>query len=136
MTVQKAGPKRFLPAGGRATAVRVLASVGVVTALAASAAPAHADTTQDSFLNTLNNAGVGYNDPGAAVAMGQSICPMLAQPGGSFASVASGVAGNGMSPAMSGMFTSIAISMFCPAMMTSLANGSWANAFPIPGLGG
>jgi hypothetical protein len=37
---------------------------------------------------------------------------------------------------MAGWFTSIAITTYCPSMMTSFANGNFANAFPIPGLTG
>jgi hypothetical protein len=115
----------------------LLVSMGVITAVATSATPAHADPLQDAFLNALNNAGVSYRDPGTAVSLGQSICPMLARPGGNFATVASSMAGhNGLSANMAGLFTSIAISMYCPSMMTSLANGNFANAFQIPGLPG
>jgi Protein of unknown function (DUF732) len=135
MTVQTAGRKRLQSISVRAIAVRLLVSIGVLTAVAASAATAQADPIQDSFLNALNNAGVSYNDPGSAVSLGQSICPMLAQPGGNFATVASNMAGqNGLSASMAGLFTSIAISMYCPSMMTSLANGDYANAFALPGL--
>jgi hypothetical protein len=112
-------------------------SIGVVTAAATLAAPAHADPGS-AFLSALSNAGVGYNDPASTVALGQSICPMLAQPGGTFASVASGVTGNnGMSPDMAGMFTSIAISMFCPAMVSNIANGNilnTLNTLQLPGM--
>ena len=112
-----------------------LLTVALVGAATPLAAPARADAIGDSFLSALNNAGVGYGDPANTVALGQSICPMLAQPGGSFASVASGMAGNnGMSPPMAGLFTSIAISMFCPAMVSSLANGNFAAPFGLPGL--
>ena len=122
-------------ATSRARVAGLLLSLGVITAAATSAAPAHADPVQDAFLNALNNAGVPYNDPGNAVSLGQSICPMLAQPGGNFATVASNMAGqNGLSANMAGLFTSIAISMYCPSMMTSLANGDLANAFQLPGL--
>lgn len=135
MTVQTAERKRLQSISVRAIAVRLLVSIGVLTAVATSAATAHADPIQDSFLNALNNAGVSYNDPGSAVSLGQSICPMLAQPGGNFATVASNMAGqNGLSASMAGLFTSIAISMYCPSMMTSLANGDYANAFALPGL--
>jgi hypothetical protein len=118
------------------------ASVGVIAAAAVSATPAHADPLGDSFLSALNNAGVAYNNPGNAVALGQSVCPMLAQPGGTFASAASSVTGSGgMSPQMAGLFTTIAISMFCPAMVSSIANGNipnvpGGNGLPIPGVNG
>jgi Protein of unknown function (DUF732) len=106
--------------------VRVLVGIGcLITAAAALSAPVEASSMDDAFLGALNNAGVKYNDPGGAVKMGQSICPMLARPGGTFASAASSMTGNnGMSPAMAQMFTSIAISMYCPSMVASIANGN------------
>jgi hypothetical protein len=109
-------------------------SVGIITAAAIWAAPAHADTTQDSFLSALDNAGIGYNDPANAVDLGQSICPMLAQPGGTVAGAASRIGNNGISPDMAAFFTSIAISMYCPSMMTSFANGDWLQNGTLPGL--
>jgi hypothetical protein len=64
----------------------------------------------------------------------------LAQPGGNFASVASQMGGtNGVSPGMASLFTTIAISMYCPSMMASLANGSFLGQgaqMGIPGLSG
>jgi hypothetical protein len=106
--------------------VRVLVGAGcLITAAAALSAPVEAGSMDDAFLGALTNAGVKYNDPGGAVKMGQSICPMLARPGGTFASAASSMVGNnGMSPAMARMFTSIAISMYCPQMVASIANGN------------
>jgi uncharacterized protein DUF732 len=115
--------------------VRVLVGAGcLITAAAALSAPVEATSNDDAFLGALNNAGVNYTDPGGAVQMGQSICPMLARPGGTFASAASSVVGNnGMSPAMAEMFTSIAISMYCPSMVTSIANGNVPNMPALPG---
>ena len=40
--------------------------------------PAHADTTADDFLGALSSAGITNIDPGSAVELGQSICPLLA----------------------------------------------------------
>jgi hypothetical protein len=117
--------------------VRTLAAwIGVITAATALAAPAPADPVDDGFLSALNGAGVNYGDPGSTVALGQSICPMLAQPGGTFASAASSVTGNGMSPAMAELFTSIAISMYCPSMMASIANGNMPSLPQLPGVPG
>ncbi|MDI3314754.1 MAG: DUF732 domain-containing protein [Mycobacterium sp.] len=107
------------------------------TAAAVAAAPARADSVDDGFLAALTHAGVNYGDPASTVALGQSICPMLAQPGGTLASAVSSITGNtGMSPAMAGMFTSLAISMYCPSMMTSIANGNMPNFPQLPGLPG
>ena len=115
----------------------VVVSVGVLTAVEVGAPAAQADPMGDAFLSALNNAGVNYGDPGSAVALGQSICPLLAQPGGSFASAASSIANNGISPDMASLFTSIAISMYCPSMVASMANGGLpALPFQIPGLPG
>lgn len=111
-------------------------STGLIAA-AALAAPAQADSIDDSFLSALNGAGVNYGDPGSTAELGQSICPMLAQPGGTFASAASNVVGNnGMSPGMAQLFTSIAISMYCPSMMASLADGNMPNLPQLPGMPG
>ncbi|MGH3967265.1 MAG: DUF732 domain-containing protein [Mycobacterium sp.] len=115
--------------------ISLTAAVGLITAAAALAAPAQADSIDDQFLSALNGAGVGYQDPAGTAALGQSVCPMLAQPGGTLASAASGVVGNnGMSPAMAELFTSIAISMYCPSMMASLADGQVPNLPALPGL--
>ncbi|MDH6194698.1 hypothetical protein M2272_001327 [Mycobacterium frederiksbergense] len=113
-------------------ATRAVITSTVAVAFAAAgvllAAPAAADPTDDSFLNALNNAGVGYGDPGSAVQLGQDVCPMLVEPGKNFASVASQLRGNnGMSPEMASFFTGIAIQMYCPQMMTSITDGSILN---------
>jgi hypothetical protein len=101
--------------------------VGIATAVAL-AAPAHADPlTDDSFLSALSTAGIGYNDPASTEQLGQSICPMLVEPGKSMASVYSTVSNNGINPDMAAFFTGIAISMYCPSMMTSLGNGTFLN---------
>jgi Protein of unknown function (DUF732) len=123
--------------GQRIRRISGLLAVGVALATAAtmSAAPAHADTTGDSFLAALTNAGVPYGDPASTVELGQSVCPMLSEPGGSFASTASRMAGNnGISADMAGFFTSIAISMYCPSMLSSFAEGNWLHTLPLPGL--
>ena len=115
-------------------------SVGIVAAASAAPATAYADTASDNFLSTLTRSGVSYADSGTAVTMAQSICPMLAKPGGNFAAVASQMGGtNGVSPGMANLFTSIAISMYCPSMMASLANGNWLGQgaqMGLPGLSG
>ncbi|MET0703103.1 MAG: DUF732 domain-containing protein [Mycobacterium sp.] len=119
--------------------------VAVAAAAATTAAPADADTTSDAFLDALNKAGVGYNNPVDAVSLGQTVCPMLVQPGQSFASVASSVGNNGISPAMASFFTGIAISAYCPSMVSSIGDGTFLDGdsgmpnlsgIGIPGLNG
>ncbi|BBX57672.1 hypothetical protein MSHO_30170 [Mycobacterium shottsii] len=47
--------------------VRLLAgAAGLLTASAALAAPAEADSVDDAFINALNAAGVNYGDAGGA----------------------------------------------------------------------
>lgn len=118
----------------RKHAVAVAASTGLLAASTLLAAPAQADPTQDAFLAELTNAGIGVADPGSAAALGQHVCPMLAEPGQTAADVAAKVAdAGGMSLGPATMFTGLAISMFCPAAVSSLANGN--SPIPLPFLG-
>ncbi|SOJ53653.1 Putative lipoprotein LprJ [Mycobacterium simulans] len=112
------------------------ASAGILAAAAAFAAPAEANPVDDAFITALNNAGVNYGDPINAEALGQSVCPMLAQPGGSFnTAAASVIAGSqGMSQEMAETFTSIAISMYCPSVMADVASGNLSALQQIPGM--
>jgi len=114
--------------------------VGTATAMAL-AAPASADpVTDNSFLSALSNAGIGYGDPASTEQLGQSICPMLVEPGKNLASVYSTVSNNGINPGMAAFFTGIAIQMYCPSMMSSIGNGTFLNQLNglqgIPGLRG
>lgn len=109
-------------------------TTGLLTAAAAVAAPAQADPVEDAFLNAVTEAGVVMSDPGSAVAVGQQVCPMLADPGQNAADVAAKVADmGGMSLGPATMFTGIAISMFCPAVVSSIGNGT--SPIPLPFLG-
>jgi hypothetical protein len=102
-------------------------SVGVAMAVTL-AVPAHADpATDNSFLNALTNAGVGFTDPATTTSLGESVCPMLVEPGKSFASVATSIANNGINPDLAAFFTGIAIQMYCPQMMSSIGNGTFLN---------
>jgi hypothetical protein len=114
----------------RVTTVASLAvSLGVLAGGTALAAPAQADPGADAFVSTLASSGLTGVDPATAMSVGQSVCPMLSEPGQRMADVAADVSdalGKPLGPAT--MFTGIAISMFCPAAVTSLANGQT----PIP----
>ena len=102
---------------------------GAVASAVVAAAPASADPVDDSFLNAVDSAGVGMGNPTDALALGQSVCPMLAEPGQNLADAASGVADTaGMPLGPATMFTGLAITAFCPGAVQSLANGE----SPIP----
>lgn len=115
------------------TRIAVVAAGALCAAVMASA-PASADPTTD-FVDSLGTAGIGMGDPGQAVALGQSVCPMLSQPGQDMADAAATVADmGGMSLGPATMFTGLAISAFCPSVMTSLGNGE--SPIPLGLLGG
>jgi hypothetical protein len=118
-------------------AVRLLLSAGcLITAAAMFSAPVEADPHDDDFIDALSHAGIEYGEPGNAMAVGQSICPILAQPGGSFAAAASGVAQRGMSPQMAQMFTTIAIQTYCPEEMANILGGNVSGLQQLPGMAG
>ncbi len=106
----------------QATVLRFLGVTAGLAALAATlAAPIRADMMGNAFLSALTNAGVPYTQPASTMAAGQSVCPMVVQPGGSFESVVSKVAaGNGMPHDKAGVFTLIAIATYCPAVLAPL----------------
>src|SRR5437764_6438773 len=119
--------------------IRLLAvAAGLLTAAAAFAAPAEADpAADDNFIDALNHAGIDFGEPGNAMSVGQSICPMLAKPGGNFAAAAASVTHQGLSPGMAQMFTTIAIQMYCPQEMANIASGNPTAGLPqIPGMAG
>lgn len=113
----------------------LLVSAGIVTAAVTSPAPAHADPLGGPMTNTLNDIGIGNNGPVSTTiaGIGQSICPMLVQPGGTFASLAAQNGRTGLPPAIAGFVTSMAIQMECPGVMTSLANGNLPFPLQLPG---
>ncbi len=104
------------------TTLWLIALTATLAAAAATlAAPIRADMIGNSFLNALTAAGVTYSQPATTTAAGQSVCPMLVQPGGDFDSVvAKMAAGNGMSQKSAGIFTIVAIATYCPAMIAPL----------------
>ena len=118
-----------------ATAVRpVVVTVAVFAAALGSTPCAHADSVGDATAPVLNGVGIGNNGPisSAIARVGQSICPMLIQPGSSFASNAAQVSGHGgLAPSLAGLLAAMAIQAQCPSFMTSVANGNVP--FPITG---
>ncbi len=105
----------------------------------AAPAPADTDTSRDAFLSALNRAGIAYaeNNPDLTAQLGERVCPMLVEPGKSFAQVATTIADNGISPGVASFFTGIAISMYCPQLMGSIGNGTFLNLLQqTPGMPG
>jgi hypothetical protein len=131
---RRAGPRR---AG--ATAVKVIAAADIVlrpvlisgaiviAATVWSTTPAHADPVDSSYTSVLSSIGIGNNGPlsSAIAQVGQSICPLLVQPGSSVASNAIQASGNGgLAPTIGGAVAGMVIQAECPNAMTQLANGN------------
>ena len=117
--------------------VRALLGIGcLITVATALSAPGGADPSDDNFIDALSHAGIEYGEPGNAMAVGQSLCPMLAQPGGSLAGAASSVARRGMSPRVAQLFTTIAIQTYCPDEIANIANGNVSGLPQRPGMTG
>jgi hypothetical protein len=98
-----------------AVTVAGLMAAGAVLAAPAVAEPAPDVTDVIDFLNALDGIGIGDLDPGQAVSLGQSLCPLLAQRGQNTADIAAKVGdsiGRPLGPAT--MFTGAAISFLCP----------------------
>jgi hypothetical protein len=111
------------------TARLAVLAVGAFTLAVPFAAPAQADPTDDAFIDALSNAGVGVTNPADTVALGESVCPMLSEPGQTAADAAAQVAdAAGMSLGPATMFTGLAISVFCPGAVAAIGNGE----SPIP----
>lgn len=115
-------------------AVASLAVSGMIgTAMSLGTGAAGADTATEMFLSALSGSGVTGVDTATAVRVGQSVCPMLAEPGQNVANVAADVAdmiGRPLGPAT--MFTGLAIQVFCPGAVAALAYGK--SPLPLPGL--
>ncbi len=118
----------------RKPAMAAVLATGFLAAAAVAPSPAQADPVEDAFLHAVTEAGVVMGDPGRAIAVGHQVCPMLSEPGQNAANVAAQVAdAAGMPLGPATMFTGIAISMFCPAMVSSIGNGT--SPVPLPFLG-
>ncbi len=94
---------------------------GLAALAAALAAPIRADMLGNAFLAALTDAGIAYSQPATTLALGQSVCPRLFDPGGTFESVAATMAEDtGMAPAIAEKFTIVAVATYCPAMVAPL----------------
>jgi hypothetical protein len=116
---------------------RLTGPIRLITVFAGAAAtagmlavPAQADSGTDAFLDAVSGAGLGgTTDTSDLVAAGQSVCPMLSEPGQNAADAAAKVADTtGMSLGGANMFTGLAISFLCPRVLESVGNGE----SPIP----
>ena len=114
----------------------LVVALGIIAAAAMWPAPARADGVGDAVTTTLNSVGIGNNGPisTAIAGIGQSICPMLVQPGAKLATIMTQMGGgNGLPPDLVGWVATMAIQTQCPGVMTSLANGNMPFGLQMPG---
>lgn len=109
------------------------ALVAGLSLLAIPAGPAQADTAGsiDNFLTTIDGLGITGMDPGEAVAVGQSLCPLLADRGQNTADIAAKVSDSiGRPLGASTAFTGAAISFLCPKALENVT-GKLSNGGPL-----
>jgi hypothetical protein len=115
----------------RSTAV----AAGLMAAVLGFAGPAQADSTSsvDQFLTALDGLGISNINPTDAVALGQSLCPLIAQRSQNTADIAAKVSDSLGKPLGIGtMFTGAAVSFLCPKAVDNIANGLTAGKLPLP----
>lgn len=118
------------------TAIVIAATTAGIVGSLVTAGSASADADIAAFTQALNTADLMVPAGTDPVALGQSVCPMLAQPGQTVADAAAKVANaSGMSLGPATMFTGFAISSFCPGIVGSLGNGKSPLPLGLFGLG-
>lgn len=103
-----------------------LIPLAAVAISAAVPTPAHADTGTGPVLDPVGTAGASTTAASMSPSLGNSICAAVQQPGETMASIASALAArDGTSPRMSKFLTGLAISIYCPTMMSTLPGDDW-----------
>ena len=110
----------------------LLIAVGLLGGVFATPAQAEPTGNVDDFLSTLDGLGITGITPGDAMALGQSVCPLLAERGQNTADIVGKVSDTigqplGAAPA----FTGMAISFLCPRAVDNVLNGR--QLFPLFG---
>lgn len=112
----------------RAITGSLVVAIGLASGVFAAPAQAEPADNVDDFLSNLDLLGLTDLDPGRAVAVGESLCPILAERGQNTADIAAEVSDAiGRPLGASTMFTGAAISFLCPKALEnvtdSLTNG-------------
>ena len=112
--------------------MRFLVMVAGIAAVLGVATPAQADPGPDaSFLAALTKAGITYQDPTVAVAVGKKACDLMNQGNPQVAVIDSVSSSNpGFTADGAAQFTMIAASAYCPQHMGQAA--TQASPTPLP----
>ncbi len=104
-------------------------SAGLIGAATSAAAPAQADPITDTLVSSLATAGIQAVSPTVASVTAQAVCTIVSQPGG--ADVVNFVMDAvGLPLGAAGMFTGIAISLFCPTLVSAVVQQMLAEGIP------
>jgi Protein of unknown function (DUF732) len=90
------------------------------------AVPAHADSTDDEFIATIQAAGIGFPDPAQVIMAGKWVCEKAGQ-GTQMVDVVKDVQrlNPGLSQEKAAKFTAIAANVYCPkALSANVVTGS------------
>ena len=109
-------------------------AAGLLVGVLSFAAPAQADSGNvTDLLDTLDGLGVTSIGPKDAVALGQSLCPLLADRSQNTADIAAKVADAAGRPlGAPTAFTGLAVSFLCPKAVENVANDLANGKLPIP----
>jgi hypothetical protein len=98
--------------------MKLLLTLASLAALIGMSAPAYADSVDDTFLATLQAAGITYPDPGRAIAAGKWVCSQV-HGGDAMADVVKTVQTEnpGLQGDNAARFTAIAANVYCPTTL-------------------
>ncbi len=109
--------------------MKLLPTVATFAAMIGAAAPAHADSTDDSFITSLNAAGITFNDPNNAIGAGKWVCDTV-KGGTQMSDVVDTLKSKNanLSDEKANKFAGIAANSYCPDAISSSSPASSAAA--------
>ncbi|OBF10193.1 hypothetical protein A5730_07585 [Mycobacterium sp. ACS4054] len=89
------------------------------------AAPAHADSSDDTFLGTVRAAGLAYSDPEQAITSGKSVCKLVSE-GANLTDVVRmlQMLNRGLQGDDATRFAAIAANSYCPQALSAPSTAS------------
>lgn len=93
----------------------LLVTLTSLAAIIGMAMPAHADSTDNAFIASLNAAGISYSDPDAAVGAGKWVCDKV-NGGAEMSDVVKTLTSknSSLNPDKASKFAAIAANAYCP----------------------
>ncbi|MEB3983191.1 DUF732 domain-containing protein [Mycobacterium sp. 663a-19] len=105
--------------------MKLLLTLASCAAMIGMAAPAYADSTDDSFIASLKAAGISYSDPDAAVGAGKWVCDKV-NGGTDMSTVVKTLTTKNASlnPDKASKFAAIAANAYCPDAVSATSSAS------------